>query len=95
MRRAMLPALSLNEAAALLNVHPNTLRGWCQEGRIEASKPGRDWRILPDEIERVLERSAANKPGRPIGKPDVVIPFAWQTLPLNFDERLGKKKRVG
>lgn len=48
-------ALTVTEAAQRLNVHRETLLRWIHEGKIKASKPGRDWRIRGEEVERLLK----------------------------------------
>ena len=43
--------LTIKEAAKLINVHPNTLRNWEREGKIEAVRIGtRRDRRYPKEI---------------------------------------------
>ena len=43
--------LTIKEAAALINVHPNTLRNWEREGKLEAVRIGsRRDRRYPKEI---------------------------------------------
>jgi excisionase family DNA binding protein len=42
--------LTLEEAAALLRVSPNTVYKMCREGKIPAAKVGRQWRILETEL---------------------------------------------
>lgn len=43
--------LTIKEAAKLINVHPNTLRNWEKEGKIEAVRIGsRRDRRYPKEI---------------------------------------------
>lgn len=37
--------LDAAEVARALGVSPDTVTRWCRQGRIEAVKPGRDWRI--------------------------------------------------
>lgn len=48
------PALTLRQASEALGVHLSTLRVWCQKGVVKATKPGRDWRIRSEEIDRLL-----------------------------------------
>jgi excisionase family DNA binding protein len=42
--------LSLAGAAALLKVHPNTVRARVREGRMPGAKVGRDWRFLEADL---------------------------------------------
>lgn len=46
------PAVTLTEAAALLGVTPDNLRGAIRRGSLRASKHGRDWWVEPAEVER-------------------------------------------
>lgn len=42
--------------AALLDVHPNTVRAWLREGRIRAIRtPGGQYRIDPDEARKAMD----------------------------------------
>lgn len=47
--------LTLREAASLINVHPNTLRNWEKEGKIEAVRLGnrRDRRFRRKTLEDI------------------------------------------
>lgn len=51
---------TLEEGAAALRCHPNTLRRLLVAGEIPAQKVGKGWRISPRAIERWLERGAPN-----------------------------------
>lgn len=42
--------LTLRGAAALLDLHPNTLRAQALRGLIPAAKVGRDWRFLKSDL---------------------------------------------
>jgi excisionase family DNA binding protein len=46
--------MSLTRAAQLADVAPGTLRRWIREGRLDASRAGRVFRIRRDELERFL-----------------------------------------
>jgi excisionase family DNA binding protein len=46
--------LSLNEAAAFLKVHPNTMRTLVQRGVIPGGKVGRCWRFLQADLVALL-----------------------------------------
>jgi len=43
--------LTLPEVAALLAVHPVTLRGWLKIGRIKGIKTGTHWKFNPEYLE--------------------------------------------
>jgi len=64
------PLLSVAQAAALLGVHPNTLRGWTDAGRLTAYRINArgDRRYRRDELERLLVQTSA--PG-PLGRGEI------------------------
>ena len=45
----------INEAAARLGVHPNTIRKRIKDGSLAASKIGRDWRISEAAIKDFMK----------------------------------------
>jgi excisionase family DNA binding protein len=57
--------VTLIEAAALLGVTPDNLRGAIARGTLKAEKHGRDWWVQPAEVERYRvehrRRGAADK----------------------------------
>ncbi len=54
----MKQALTIEEAARLLGVHPNTARRLAKKGSIPAGKVGGQWRIHPDAIGILLPASS-------------------------------------
>jgi excisionase family DNA binding protein len=44
--------MTLTEAAAILGVTPDTLRQQIANGKLRASKRGRDWWVTAREVER-------------------------------------------
>ncbi len=42
--------LTLQEAAKILGVHPNTLRGYVRAGVVPGAKIGRDWRFVEADL---------------------------------------------
>jgi excisionase family DNA binding protein len=59
--------LSLGPASRLLGVHPDTLRRWADEGRIEAFvSPGGHRRFDRRELERVLATRSPGSVARPL-----------------------------
>lgn len=51
--------LSVKEVAELFRVCPKTVRRWIEDGKISASRPGRDWRIARSDL-RSLALSQGN-----------------------------------
>lgn len=56
--------LTIKEAARLINVHPNTLRNWEREGKVEAVRIGtrRDRRFLKASIWKIYQPDAGLTP---------------------------------
>lgn len=53
--------LRLGEAAALIPVHPDTLRNWADEGKVPFIRtPGGQRRFRRSDIEALLGRTAVN-----------------------------------
>lgn len=44
--------MTLKQAAALLGVTPDNLRGAIKRGSLKSEKHGRDWWVSPKEVER-------------------------------------------
>ena len=42
--------LSTSEVGELLRIAPNTIAGWCEKGRLECVRIGREWRIPADAV---------------------------------------------
>lgn len=51
-------SLSVDQAAAVLGVHPNTIRNVIKAGELAARKVGREWRIAKADLQRYLEGKA-------------------------------------
>lgn len=49
--------MTLAEAAQQLGVSPATLRWQIRNGRLAATKQGRDWYVEPEEVERYRRES--------------------------------------
>jgi excisionase family DNA binding protein len=45
---------SVEQAASILGLHPKTVRGFIQSGKLKARKLGKSWRIRRDDIEELL-----------------------------------------
>jgi excisionase family DNA binding protein len=56
---------TVEEVAGLLKVHPNTVRGWIRQGKLDAIKINTLTRIREADLETFIrpfkERSASNK----------------------------------
>jgi excisionase family DNA binding protein len=61
--------LTLEEVSRLLHIHPNTLRRWCQEGRIPAVRvsPRGDRRFRKEDIQAYLDKLNSVNGGGPVG----------------------------
>ena len=60
------------QAAARLGCTEQWVRSLCKQGRIKATKLGRDWQIAETD----LPRSLAAIPGPPMGRPPKKVPDA-------------------
>lgn len=49
---------TIDEAADILKVYPNTLRGYVKKGIVNAVKIGGRYRITEDELKRLLGEAA-------------------------------------
>lgn len=49
--------MTLNEAAAILGLSPDTLRWQVRNGRLRAKKVGPIWTVTPREVERYRKES--------------------------------------
>lgn len=71
--------LPVRQVAQLLHVHPNTLRRWCNNGRIKAYRitPRGDRRFKREEIARFLAQfnTFADGASEQQGKPERYLPF--------------------
>lgn len=55
--------MPLKQAAAILGVTPDNLRGAIARGSLRATKIGRDWTVTPKEVERYrTEHRRAERP---------------------------------
>ena len=46
--------LTVQEVAAIIHVHPNTIRNWMKIGRLKYFKEGHTVRIAKEEIENFI-----------------------------------------
>jgi excisionase family DNA binding protein len=57
--------MTLIEAADLLGMQPGTLRQQIHNGRLRATKVGRDWHVTRHEVERYRAESRGTRTRRP------------------------------
>lgn len=50
--------VTTEKAAELLSVEPQTVRDWINSGKLPASRPGKDYLILMEDINRLLTQTA-------------------------------------
>ena len=48
------PLLKVKEVAEVLRVTPKTIRTWCREGKMRAIRIGKEYKILRDDLERLM-----------------------------------------
>ncbi len=48
--------ISVNKAASVLGVHPNTVRSMARQGILPARKFGRQWRIHRERFEKWVDK---------------------------------------
>lgn len=53
--------LTTREVAELLDLHPSTIRVWCDRGVLVHVRIGRNRRIPEDAVERLLEQRLGNR----------------------------------
>lgn len=46
---------TVEEAAKILKLHPQTLRRWIRHGKLPAKRFGRQFRVSPENIERAAQ----------------------------------------
>ena len=63
--------LTVAQAAELIQIHPETLRGWLRAGRFPGTMPGGrrlGWRIRRSDVERFLSGELGAEVDDPAGK---------------------------
>lgn len=61
--------LGIEEVAVRLQVSDQTIRRWIKSGKLSAYKPGREWRISPDDLEEFLKSYSYPKVQAPLPSP--------------------------
>ncbi len=54
--------LTPGEVAEILQVHTLTVYGYIKNGRLDAVRLGRTYRILPDDLDRFIESNRTRTP---------------------------------
>jgi excisionase family DNA binding protein len=54
--------LTVEQAAELLQVHPNTVYLWLQDGKLAGAKIGGTWRIRRSDIDAFWEKEGTGTP---------------------------------
>ncbi len=57
---------SIYQVAALLGLHVKTVRGYVREGRLKATRIGKQYRIAREDLEALTGKSAAALEGPPV-----------------------------
>jgi len=70
---------TIEEVADRLQVSDQTIRRWIKSGRLPAYKPGREWRIAADDLERFLEARSSPKATAP---PSLALEEEWRSTEL-------------
>jgi excisionase family DNA binding protein len=65
--------ITLAEAAKHLRVSANTVYKFCRSGELRARKVGRQWRILKDDLERLLAHQHEGSLTRPKAGADPLV----------------------
>lgn len=67
--------LSVEKAAAIADVHQDTVRGWVKSGRLPEHRAGRELRVRRDQLRRFLEGNHGEK-DRPTAEEEAVTILA-------------------
>jgi len=62
--------LTVREVAEYLKLSRTTIWRWCNEGRLQAFKVGRGWRIHQSELERITRNSELKDEKEEVGGED-------------------------
>ena len=63
--------VSVAEAAAMLDVHPQRVHERIREGSLPAEKVGHQWAVERDDLRRIMNHTG---PGRPLSSKPVELP---------------------
>jgi len=55
--------LKVEDIARELDLHVNTVRGWIRDGKLKATKVGRDYRIKREDYEKFLQERTTHNDG--------------------------------
>jgi len=82
---------STEEVADILGLHVRTVRGYVRDGRLPATRIGKQYRIAGDDLDAFTgaQRGQPEQPGQPVGRPDgpprVEVSAIVQIAPLSPD----------
>lgn len=48
------PWLTVQQVSEELRIHPATVRGWIRQGRVQAARAGKGYRVRRSEVDRAL-----------------------------------------
>jgi excisionase family DNA binding protein len=72
------PWLTVPEVSEELKVHPATIRAWIKDGRLQAVRVGREWRVRRSEVDRALSLTTSPASATPglasTGQPEAPMP---------------------
>jgi len=63
---------NVSQLAEILDLHPKTVRRFIRDGKIRATRIGREWRVRKEDLQQYAHGELANKPQEP-----------WPTTPLS------------
>src|SRR5262245_54798328 len=56
---------TLEEAAQILKLHPQTLRRWIRQGKLPARRFGKQFRLRPEDLERAAQPALSEEAEEP------------------------------
>jgi len=56
---------TLEEAARILRLHPQTLRRWIRQGKLPARRFGKQFRLRPEDLERAAQPAFSDESEEP------------------------------
>ena len=56
---------NVSQLSEILDLHPKTVRRFIRDGKIRATKIGREWRVRKEDLQQYAHGELANKPSEP------------------------------